>query len=71
MWSVCVWGGAVSCSGHGHTPSFSLTVRHQVVTALTAMRTVRTHGLLKWVAQPDAEAGKGMGTVLSPTSHDA
>lgn len=29
------------------------------------------HGLLKWVAQPDAEAGKGMGTVLSPTSHDA
>lgn len=29
------------------------------------------YGLLKWAAQTDAEAGKGMGTVLSPTSHNA
>lgn len=37
--------------------------------APTAMRTV--HGLLKWAAQLNCEPGRGVGTILSPTSRDA
>lgn len=54
------------------TPLISLTVRYQVIAEVGA----RSHGdcprgLPKWAAQPDFEAGKGVGTVLNPTSHDA